>query len=164
MNGFSVKKLEVSLALLLAFVPLILRIITGYWDKSVSDYAYSNANNVLCCLLTISSVLFVYNSAYNNKHWYNTILGLSLLGVALFPNRDFPIIHYVFASIFFVGSIATTSLSSSIFLKNTKYVLSAIISIALILHFIFNLFSLLVAEWIGIIPISFHFIVKSLKN
>jgi hypothetical protein len=33
----------------------------------------------------------------------------------------------------------------------------------LILHLQFNLFSLLTAEFIGIIPIATHFIIKSLK-
>lgn len=160
----NIKRLEITLALLLVFIPLILKFIDGNWRPSISNYAYSSASDVFVMLLTLSGALFVYNSVWNKRHWYNLILGFSLIGVAVTPHLDFPVSHYLFASIFFIGSIVSIGLSTNKWLRNFKYLVSGIILLGLIFHFAFNLFSLLFAEWIGIVPISFHFIVKSIKN
>lgn len=163
-NKKAIKFLEISLAFLLMFIPLILKQIDGFWRDSISNYAYSNKNYVFVLLLTLAGSLFIYNGIGYKRHWYNIVLGASLLGVALTPHLDVPLLHYAFASIFFIGSIISIGLSSNKWLRNFKYLVSAIIILGLMLHFVFNLFSLLFAEWIGIIPISFHFIIKSIKN
>jgi hypothetical membrane protein len=159
----SVRILEISLAVLLLFMPLLLRLIDGTWRDSISDYAYSNYSYCYVFLLTLAGTTFVYNGVGYNRHWYNIILGISLYGIALSPHKDYYFIHFASATIFFAGSILAISLSSSILFKTFKYIVSAIIATALILHLQFNLFSLLTAEFIGIIPIATHFIIKSLK-
>lgn len=161
-NIKDIKRLEVTLALLLMFTPLILRLLDGNYRISISNYAYSQFNYVFAMLLTLAGALFIYNGLGFKRHWYNFILGISLLGVVLTPHLDFPLYHYTFASVFFVGSVAAIGLSSNIVFRGFKFLVSGIITTALLFHYTFGIFSLLFAEWIGIIPISTHFIIKSL--
>lgn len=163
-NEKDIKRLEISLALLLMFIPIILKLLDGNWRPSISNYAYSNFNYVFAFLLTLAGSMFLYNGIGYKRHWYNAILGISLFGVVLTPHLHYSLFHYIFASIFFLGSILSIGLSSNIAFKNFKYFISIIVIISLILHFIFNLFSLLISEWIGIIPIATHFIIKSITN
>lgn len=159
-----VQVFETFIASLLMFTPFILKMMDGYYRTSISDYAYSEYSFVFVGLLAKAGMLFIFNYVLNEKHWYNLILGISIIGVAFTPYLDYPLPHYIFAGVFYVGSVLAISLSSNQFLSTWKYLISAIISIALILHFAFVVFSLLTAEWIGLIPISIHFIIKSIKK
>lgn len=164
-NLKDVKRLEISLAILLMFIPLILKLSENLaFRDSISNYAYSTVSHVFVLLLTLSGSLFLYNGIFFKRHWYNSLLGISLFGVALTPHLEFKILHYLFATIFFLGSIISIGLSSNIAFRGFKFLISGIVLFALSLHFAFNLFSLLIAEWIGIVPISTHFIVKSYNN
>ena len=161
-NVKDIKRLELTVALILVFTPLILKLLEDVaYRPSISNYAYSSINYVFVFLLTLAGSLFLWNSIGYKRHWYNSFLGVSLFGVALTPHLDFPVAHYAFAGCFFISSILSISLSSNVAFKNFKYIASFIIALALILHFAFNLFSLLVAEWLGIIPITLHFILKT---
>lgn len=162
-NQNSIKTLEIGLAVLLNFVPMILFLSDGSWRSSISDYAYSRFAYVFCLLLTLAGSLFLFNGFFFKRHWYNTILGAALFGIVLTPHNDFSTLHYVFASIFFVGSILAIQLSSNTNFRVTKTVFSIIISLALLAHFVLGWYSLLVAEWIAILPISVHFISKSIN-
>jgi hypothetical protein len=84
---------------------------------SISDYVSMENAQIFGLLLTSASMLFLFNGAvYFNtlskrsrkKHgkWYNVVLGVSLLGVVLFPctNASLVFYHYAFAIIFFGGS------------------------------------------------------------
>jgi hypothetical protein len=163
-NAKDIKRLEITLAVLLMFVPLILRLTDGFWRLSISNYAYSNSNYVFVMLLTLAGTMFIYNGLGFKRHWYNGVLGVSLLGVVLTPHLDYPICHYFFATTFFFGSVLAIGLSSNVAFRGFKYLVSAIVMLGLIMHFAFGTFSLLVAEWIGIIPISIHFIIKSINK
>lgn len=156
--------LEFSLAIILNFVPLILFWIDGTWRSSISDYAYSEYSYVFVFLITLSGSLFVFNGFGLQRHWYNIILGLGLFGVCLTPCRDNPTIHYVFASVFFVGSVLAIQLSSDRRYRLQKNIISVPIGLALVAHFLFGWYSLLVAEWISIVPIAVHFILKSINQ
>ena len=155
-------KLELILTGLLIFFPLILILITNQIRSSISDYAYSNESEWFVFLLTIASSLFVTNGSLFNKHWYNIILGISLAGVALTPHLDLPIIHTILAAIFFLGSIYVMIHFSSPEQRIYKIITGALIALAMLGHFLLNFYSLFWAEWIGIIPISLHFIGESL--
>ena len=161
-NAKDIKRLEVTLAALLMFTPFVLRLLDGYYRLSISNYAYSQYDYVFAMLLTLAGALFIYNGLGFKRHWYNFILGISLLGVVLTPHLDYPLLHYTFASVFFVGSVSAIGLSSNVAFRGFKFLVSGIVTIALVLHFICGAFSLLVAEWIGIVPISTHFIIKSI--
>lgn len=161
-NSKDIKRLETSVALILMFVPLILKVIEGNsFRSSISNYAYSEFDYIFAFLLTLAGSLFLWNGIGYKRHWYNGILGLSLFGIVLTPHLDYQILHYFFAGLFFIGSILSIGLSSNIAFRGFKYVISLIVILALTLHFVFDLFSLLFAEWIGIIPIATHFIIKS---
>lgn len=159
-----ITKLEVILAALLLFIPLILILISGEVRESISDYVYSKHNAFFVGLLTTAGVMFVYNGAIYNKHWYNIILGCSLVGVSLTPHNELPILHYLFAGLFFFGSVATMIIFSSPAQRELKIVLGTLIVLAISCCYVARLYSLLVAEWIGILPICIHFIGESLKK
>jgi hypothetical protein len=155
-------KLEVILATLLLFLPLILVITTKEIRPSISDYAYSKLNYIFVTLLTIAGTMFIFNGSAYNSRWYNIILGCSLIGVALTPHLDFAFLHYLFATIFFLGSVFCMIFFSSKTQRLIKIIAGVIITIALIGHFAFDYYSLFWAEWIGILPICIHYIGESL--
>ena len=96
--------LYITKAIFLLFMPLILIVVSGTARLSISDYAYSDYNYVYVMLLTIAGTLFINNGITSSK-LYNSILGLSLLGVALTPHLDYPILHYFFTGLFFGESL-----------------------------------------------------------
>lgn len=164
MKTNAIKKLELTLATLLVFIPLILRVFEGYYRISISNYAYSQYSYIFVFLITLSGCLFLYNGTANNRHWYNIFLGLALFGVALTPHLEFKTIHNIFAGTFFLGSVASIGLSSSVAFKSLKYMISLGCLALLISHFLFGFLSLLAVEWICIVPISSHFVIKQVFN
>lgn len=154
-------KLHVILAIILLFIPLILIATTGEVRSSISNYAYSSMNHLFAALLTIAGTMFIFNGTAYNSRWYNIALGISLIGVALTPHYDFPILHYSFASLFFLGSVAVMVLFSSKEQLRLKIYFSSLIMIGLMGHFLFKFYSLFWAEWIGILPICIHYLGES---
>lgn len=157
-----ITKLDVILSVLLLFVPLILIILNREIRTSISDYAYSKYNYVFVMLLTVAGMMFIFNGSSYKEKWYNIILGLSLIGVAITPHKDFSILHYIFASIFFIGSVFTMVWYSSQKQRWFKIIAGNIVLSALLIHFIFKSYTLFYAEWIGILPITIHFIGESI--
>lgn len=155
-------KLEVILSTLLFFIPLILVAFTQEVRASISDYAYSDLSYLFASLLSVAGTMFIFNGTAYNSRWYNIVLGCSLIGVVLTPHLHASVLHYVFASIFFFGSIFCMIFFSSASQRNLKLVAGAIIVFGLIGHFWFNWYSLFWAEWIGILPICIHYIGESL--
>lgn len=158
-----IKIYEISTACILFFIPLILRIIDGGWRISISNYAYSDRNEWFYFLITTSGSLFIFNYIMNNKHWYNLIAGISLFGIGLTPHMDYTITHYIFSIIFFSTSLLSIPLSSSKKNIEYKYLIILITIVVIALHFTTKVYSLLVAEWIAMLPICAHFIIKSIK-
>jgi len=149
-------------AIVLFFIPLILIAFSGEYRSSISNYAYSDVNNLFVLLLTIAGTLFINNGITSNK-FYNIILGASLYGVALTPHQDFPFLHYLFAGIFFLGSVFVMIYYSSQKQRKYKIIAGVFINIAMVLP-IFNIYNLLVAEWIALLPICLHFVGESLNK
>ena len=154
-------KLEIILSTLLLFIPLILILATGEIRPSISNYAYSSMNHLFATLLTIAGTMFIFNGTAYNTRWYNIALGLSLIGIALTPHYDFPIIHYAFAGVFFVGSIIVMIAFSSKAQQPLKVYFGSLIIIGLLGHFWLNWYSLFWAEWIGMLPITIHYLGES---
>ena len=154
-------KLEIILSTLLLFIPLILILATREIRPSISNYAYSSMNHLFATLLTIAGTMFIFNGTAYNSRWYNIVLGLSLIGVALTPHYDFPILHYAFASLFFLGSIVVMIVFSSKEQKPLKVYFGSLIIIGLLGHFWCNFYSLFWAEWIGMLPITIHYLGES---
>jgi hypothetical protein len=158
-----IKIYEISTACILFFIPLILKVVDGEWRKSISNYAYSDKSEWYCTLVTIGAMMFILNYVINKKHSYNLIVGLSLLGVCLTPHIEYAVLHYTFAAIFFGTSLLAIPLSSSQKNKEYKYMIVAITLTILALHFTTKTYSLLVAEWVALLPIVTHFIIKSIN-
>lgn len=155
------RNLRIIKASVLLFTPLILICITGEIRPSISDYAYSNYKGLFVMLLTIAGMLYLNNSI-TAKQYHNGFLGLSLLGVALTPHLHYPILHYGFAVFFFLGSVFVMIYFSSAEQRLYKIIAGAVIVYALVSIYTHGL-SILIAEWIGIVPISIHFIGEKLN-
>lgn len=155
-------KLDIILAALLLFIPLILILVTGEVRTSISDYAYSQYSYLFASLLTLAGTMFIFNgSAYITK-WYHIVSGVALIGVVLTPHKEYVILHYVFAGIFFMGNIITMIIFSSTKQRKWKLGVGVFILIILMGVYITKSYSLLVAEWIGMLPICLHFIGEEL--
>lgn len=143
-------------------IPLFLYFLTGEIRGSISDYAYSTAVMSFSVMLTLAGALFFYDGYVERKRFYNMIIGAALIGVVLTPHLEYAILHYIFASIFFIGSVFSMIYFSSKKQRPIKIVVGSVIILALLMYFIFNIFSLFWAEWIGMIPICLHYIGESL--
>lgn len=153
-------KLQISKAFLLVLIPILLKIKTGEWLDSISAYYYSPAKDDFIILLIIAGLLYSNDGLLKSK-WWNVSIGVSLIGVAYFPHIDYYFLHYLFASYFFLG----TSLSMVIFSSKEQRIYKIIVAIIIVLvmcsHFFLGLFSLLVAEWVCMVPMALHFIGES---
>lgn len=158
-----IKIYEITTGSLLFFIPLILATVDGWFRPSISNYAYSNYSQIFVCLLTLGGCLFLFNALVNNKHWYNFLIGIALIIIGITPHLDFPVIHYVASGIFFLASLLAIPLSSSKKYIKIKFAISGFCIGILGLHFITGVYSLLIAEWVAILPISTHFIIKSIN-
>src|ERR1700722_20801936 len=107
----------------------------------------------------MAAMLFIFNDAvyFRNEDafglqragkWYNVILGVSLLGVILFPHRQYVIIHYFFGGLFFLGNAVVTALFPYAQDRPLSIVLAVLTVAAIALHFVGD-WSLLVCEWIS---------------
>jgi hypothetical protein len=161
-------------ALVCIAIPMFLRIgdagNTGF-RPSISNYVYMDKSYLFGLLLCIASMLFIYNGIvyFKNeinfslgKHgkWYNVVLGFSLMGVILFPHLQYPIPHYTFAIIFFVGNAFVTGFFH---FKNNRIpsIILAILTVAVFALSIFDIVSLLWAEWLSLTVIAIHFALEA---
>ncbi|MBN1185796.1 MAG: hypothetical protein JXB49_26175 [Bacteroidales bacterium] len=187
---YTFRLFERSIAAFCVLIPFILWLTDGGFPHpfrpSISQYALMNNSYVFGMLLSIAAMLFIFNGAvyFNNQkymhisengQWYNVLLGLSLLGVIVFPCCNCCIdpckqhlthccisrvAHFVFAGIFFIGNALVTAF----FHKDKDKIISiimAILTIASLPLAIFHVISLLVAEWISLTVISVHFILST---
>lgn len=94
--------------------------------------------------------------------YYNIIFGLSLLGVLLFPHLEYPIIHYICAAIFFIGSIIVMAFTKGRKWSKTGMFLAFISAVSLGLSFVNSLgFTLFWAEWIALVAIAIHYVLEA---
>ena len=154
--------LEIILSGLLMLTPLILITLTGETRESISNYAYSDLSQVFVFLLVLAGTMFLFNGSATRK-WYNIVLGISLIGVSLTPHLDYAIFHYAFAVIFFIGSSFVMIFYSSTKQRWYKIIASAIVIFGLLGAYL-GYYSLLYAGWIGMLPITIHFIAESVNK
>jgi formate hydrogenlyase subunit 3/multisubunit Na+/H+ antiporter MnhD subunit len=148
--------------LLLFFIPAILYFCVGEVQKSISSYVYT-------CPLVFSSLLSIGAWAYFNKGFvsyksrFDIIIGLSLFGVIFTPCNDYFIIHYIFATIFFLGN--TFNIMYFCKKEHRKYMILLGLTILLGMtgHFILHAYNLYWAEWIGLLPMTVNYILEGLN-
>lgn len=181
LSGFA--KLERIIAAICILIPFFL-VWADNWQirDSISDYVYMKNSHIFGLLLTMAAMMFIVNGAIYIKtghlreykkqgRWYNIILGVSLLGVILFPYKEYGFLHFIFARIFFVGSAFVIALFNDREHRNISFVI-AIISISGLVIYVVNKnvfaipwtdwLTLFWAEWISLFVIGIHYILESL--
>lgn len=145
----------------LFLMPLILWMIDGQIRPSISNYAYMVDNEWFFSLMSIAGAVFIMDGSIWNKRWYNIVLGCALIGIAVTPHEDsmlISVLHYIFAAIFFLGSVIAMITYSSKNQRPLKIVLALAVATAMSLNFLIPVTGLFWAEWIGMIPITYHFL------
>ena len=165
---------------IIASVCILIPVILKLYDKScshfrysISKYAYMTNSYIYGMLLCMAAMLFIFNGAIyfksevhllldKNGKWYNVGLGVSLIGVILFPPLKYHLIHLIFGTIFFIGNAFVIGF----FQKKNRIVgitLAVLTVVAFILSLATCLFTLLWAEWISLATIGTHFFLEA-KN
>ena len=191
-RGLSLRsKFEIFTAAFLLFTPLFLRLADpiGKFRGSISAYVRMCESHYFGIFVTIAAMLFIINGftffskddiddAYlYQKHgrWYNVILGISLLLVALIPYdvEGWLILHFIFAGVFFIGSAVAIVVFTTSKHKKWGMLMASVITLVLLLHFVpkikllfpeeREILSLLCAEWIGMGVISLNYILEAKK-
>jgi hypothetical protein len=197
-GAFKINALQKTANGVVAFVVILVAVLSMFsiWyltlprnfriRDSISAYVSMDNAQLFGLLLTIASMLFLFNGAvYFNtvpskstkKHgkWYNVVLGVSLLGVVLFPctNPSLVILHYAFAITFYGGSSVVIA-----FFNDEEYKqLSRFIAACSFLSFMLYLantywldlrwlswLTLFWAETIALWVIGIHYILESLGS
>lgn len=150
-------------SVLFLLIPLILILVNGGTLKSIS--AYVNYTPVaFTFLLTLAGALFIYDGVQESKRTYNIYIGTALFGVIFFNHLEFPVIHYIFAGIFFLGSLFNMIFFSSKKERIWKIITGIAVLFGMAGCFFFHWYSIFWAEWIGMVPISVHFLLESFNK
>lgn len=156
-----IKKLLNISFIWLIFLPIFLYAVDGEIRTSISNYAYSEYSFVFVAFLTFTGSMLIVDGCKDDlitkNKWYSIVLGLSLIGVSVTPHKDYSILHYSFAGIFFIGSLLAMILFSSPKQRLFKMFMGLIIITSMLGYFVFNWYSLLYAEWIGMLPIIINY-------
>lgn len=167
---------ERFIAVFCILMPLILLLADGGpqqpFRPSISNYVYMKRSYLYGMLLCIAAMLFIYNGVvyYKNEprlniswngQWYNIVLGVSLIGVIIFPHLERPVLHYIFAGLFFVGNAVVAGLFYKDKDKKKSIALALLTIMAFPLAFA-KIISLLAAEWLSLVVIGVHFILSTI--
>lgn len=175
------KWFERSIALTCIAIPAVLRLTdkdrTGNpaisFRKSISQYVYMTHSYVFGLLLMMAAMMFIFNGAVYFKgqekrqlllsktgKWYNIALGLSLIGVVVFPCEQYEVTHTAFAILFFVGNAVVTGV---FYQKRNKAfsIVLAILTLATLVPVYFHVFTLFWGEWLSLAVIGVHFILEA---
>ena len=155
---------ERVLAGVLVLTPLALWL--ANWRKlenSISAFYDITNNHWFYVPLTMAVMLFVINGVIREKHVYNTLLGVMLLGVLMFNHDDFSWIHAIFATAFFVGNV----LVIIFFSKTERWIkigFVGAIAVAMGAYYLFDSFTLFWAESLSLAAIAGHYILDSFEG
>ncbi len=186
-----IAKVERFIGVILTFTPIILYLRDFSFHRefrdSISNYAYMCDSYWFGSLLALAGALFIFNGAQHMGvqkdtylatiesrfgKGYNIIFGLALFGVIYFDHENHSTIHYIFAAIFFVGCALAMILTKETSLKRLGDILGWSTLLSLGIHFLLdytlgadkNLFTLLWAEWVGLVLIAAYFIAESINR
>lgn len=155
------KIFTIILSLFILTTPFILVLLDGL-RLSLSDYAYSKYSYIYVSYLTISGLLLVYDGLISHRT-YNCLLGVLLFGVSYTPWRDYGFAHFSFAISFLLLSVFFMVKYSKKH-TNIKIMLSVVIFLTILSHYILNLVSLYVAEYLIIIPTYLHYLAEKFNK
>ena len=138
--------------------PLWFFVLNGFeWKTSISAFAHLPVGNqFLGMYLAVVGFAFLGDWAGNRERWYNLVSALSIWGVAAFTMYDHHILHYCFAIMFYVTTNVTmiTRVEKGTLQRKIRWFISLVCSIILILSVSTPLMTILVGEWIGMVPMS----------
>ena len=155
-------KLELAVTAVCFFIPLIVwygddwnlrEHISGYYAMEKAQYFYFP--------LTVAAMLFVVDGVVKEKHWYNIGLGLAVAGLVWFNHIDHFLIHNISAGMFFIGNAIVFVIFTPRNELSFKVVLSSIMIVGLAGHFLFDWYSLFVAETLSLWVIATHFFLEA---
>lgn len=153
-------KLKVIQALSFLGIPLMLMCAHNEILPSISHYAHAKPM-LFAVLLTMAACLFLYDGYVEPKRRYNLIPAIGLFGLTLFPNITWDNTHYTFTVMFFIGSLFNMVYFSSREERWWKILTALLVLFGMAGCFIFDWYSIFWAEWIGMIPISIHFVLEA---
>jgi hypothetical protein len=107
---------------------------------------------------TIALLMLLDGLLFNTRR-YNILIGLSMIGVILFPVNEFRYIHNSFAVIFFVGNAYIITYYSKLLSRSKKVLFSLIILITLLL-LILGKINIYVTELIGMWSMSYFMYIR----
>lgn len=145
--------------------------------QSLSDYVYSPNSYLFGLLYCMAAMLYIFNGVvYLNTHKalkiakngsiYNILIGLSLIGVVLYPKHVEPLWHDLFSFLFFLLNIFVMIFvprpGESKTFKLTRIAMGlTTLAVLLIWIFFFRPIGLLWAEWISLLIISSYLILMA---
>ena len=169
-------KLEVVVSAVCVLIPFLLiagngwvqqEHISAFYDMTKGQYFYFP--------LTMAAMLFVVNGVVREKkvvedgvdvlkknHWYNVILGGTLILVILFNHEDHWLIHNIGAVVFFLGNAAVFVLFTPKKELWFKVFLAVLMLGLLAGHFVFGWYSLFWGEAFSLWIIAAHFAFEAL--
>jgi hypothetical protein len=153
--------LTVLTGFIMLLIPLILITFSGAINESISLYVYS-CPIVFSSLLSIGAWTYFTKGFVSAKSKFDIVIGLSLFGVIFTPCNDYFVAHYIFATIFFLGNTF-----NMIYFSNKKHlpykiIFGSVVIVSMAFHFIFGMFNLFVAEWIGLLPMTVNYVLEGL--
>ena len=161
MNYKLFTNLKAFQALLFLLIPVFLWIGEGRLLDSISAYAYYTPM-LFGFLLTLAVAVFFYDGFVDPSRWYNMLTAIFLAGVVLFPHLDWPIIHYAAAVLFFLWSAANMVIFTSKRERWFKLLFAIFVIFGILGSIAFGWYSIFWAEWIGMLPISAHYVLEVL--
>lgn len=160
-------------------IPLFLYLADNHRLRgSISAYVDMDNSYIYGFLLGIAAMLFIFNGALyfkttpkpsmnykkNRGKWYNVILGVALMGVALFPyNGKLSYLHYFFTIVFFLGSTIVIFLFQNpkhLFISRILAIIS-LFGLGLCVMSNESIINLFWAEWVSLIVIGLYYILES---
>lgn len=131
---------------------------------SVSEYAL---HIPLVFALTLGWVakLFIQNGniSVGRKQWFEVVIGWAMVGLIVFDMEgESRPVHYVCAFIFFEGSVFNMIYYSSGKYRVFSIIFGLVLNLGMAGCFIWELYSIFWAEWIGMLPISTHKVLETL--
>tara|TARA_R110000772_G_scaffold1095_1_gene3852 strand:- start:3815 stop:4318 length:504 start_codon:yes stop_codon:yes gene_type:complete len=144
-------------------IPIIFFFVNGNkFEQSISLFAYTIPIAFATCL-TFAVALFIYDGVVDVGNYYNTWIGGCLLGVVIFGCKEYFILHYMFAVMFFLGSFVNMIIFSSKKFRKSIILATLFVILGMISSLMFGGdYKILLLEIVGMFPISFYLAFKAL--
>lgn len=155
-------RVEFSLAIMLFILPISLPVTSGEILESISYYAYSKSNYLYLIMLYGISLLLIFDGIFDKVRRFNIILGVSMLGVVIFPVTEHRYLHDIFAILFFIENLIVVTYYSKVVTKHFKITIFTIVVVTLALFFL-DVITLFFAEAIGLFCVSIFFFIRYSK-